>query len=92
MDKVLIIGFIFGGGAACLLAFALGPIGRAIGEKIRRSGGALSDEAGAELTALREDVNEDLDAVRHELAELAERVDFTERVIAQNRDPQRLAP
>lgn len=41
-----------------------------------------------EVTALRQE----LDGVHREVAELAERVDFTERLLAKQRDAQRLAP
>ena len=40
----------------------------------------------------QEDVLAALEALRHEVTELAERVDFTERLLAKNRDGERLAP
>jgi len=94
MPGILAIIFIFGGGTLALLGFTLGPIGRAVGDKIRRgaSGSGLSDEARAELAAFREALSEELEATRHELAELAERLDFAERLLAKTREPQRLVP
>lgn len=50
------------------------------------------DELRAELTEQREVVNEELQHVRHEVAELAERLDFAERLLAQSREAQRLGP
>jgi len=67
-----------------LLAF---PLVRALSERIRpRVDVGIKDE----LQGLREDVLTELRDVRREVAELAERVDFTERLVAQQRDPQRL--
>jgi hypothetical protein len=46
---------------------------------------------GEDLRALRDEVNglrEDVLAVRGDLAELSERMDFTERVLAQNRQQE----
>jgi hypothetical protein len=66
---------------------ALSPVGKAYAEKLR--GG--SKGAGAEVQG-REEILEALDQVRHEVAELAERVDFTERLLAKQREGDRLAP
>jgi len=40
---------------------------------------------------MREDVLTELREMRREVAELGERVDFTERLLAKQRDPDRLA-
>ncbi len=48
------------------------------------------DELRAELTEQRDALAEDLQHVRQEVAELAERLDFAERLLAQSRDAQRL--
>jgi hypothetical protein len=40
----------------------------------------------------QEDVLAAVDEVRREVAELAERVDFTERLLAKQREPDKLAP
>lgn len=64
---------------------ARGEIGKAIAHRIR--GGAPTDEAvHAEVIELRGE----LEAVRRELAETQERVDFTERMLAQGRAPEQL--
>jgi hypothetical protein len=72
---------------ATLLAW---PLVRALGERIRpRQGGGASRE---ELQALREEVVQELQQMRRDVAELSERVDFAERLLARQRDAERLAP
>ena len=89
MEDILALILIFGGGAAVAIAFS--PIGRAIGDRIRgRAAGA--DGLRAELAEHREALSEDLQALRHEVSELAERLDFAERLLAKQRDVERLAP
>jgi len=85
MEGILSITLIFGGGTLILLAFS--PIGRAIAERIRNSG---HPPVAAEDPAVREEI----DQLRHEMAELHERVDFAERVLAQRpeSDRARVAP
>ncbi len=91
MEDILAIIFIFGGGTLVLLGFS--PIGRAIADNIRRKGQLpVADDVRTELAEQREALNEELDGVRREVAELAERLDFAERLLAKNRDSQRLAP
>ena len=68
-----------------LLAY---PLVRALADRIRPRGDAGVKE---ELLGLREDVLAELREVRREVAELSERVDFTERLLAKQRDPDRLA-
>ena len=68
-----------------LLAY---PLVRAISERIRpRADVGIKDE----LQGLREDVLTELRDMRREVTELGERVDFTERLLAKQRDPDRLA-
>lgn len=91
IEGVLAIVFIFGGGTLFLLAIS--PIGKAFAERIR--GKSATPEAGDlrnELAEHKEAFNQELDTVRHELAELAERLDFAERLLAQKREGERLAP
>ena len=78
MEGILAITFIFGGGTAILLSFS--PVGKAFADRIRRRG---MPEPDPEILA-------ELDVLRHEMAELQERMDFTERLLAQQREPQRL--
>ena len=74
MEEVLAVIFIFGGGTLALLSFS--PVGKAFAERIRGRGAGPDPEVYAELDHLRQDVSE-----------LQERLDFTERLIAQHRDP-----
>ena len=76
---ILITGFI-----------VLGPVGRAIGDVVRHLFGAHKKDAGA-LGGDVDDLRERLDAVNQQLGELAERVDFTERMLAQVRKDRALA-
>ena len=72
---------------AFLGVVAIGPIGRAFAERLRgRSHEPALDSA--EVEALRDE----LTTVRQQVAELAERQDFTERLLAQSRDKGLLAP
>ena len=69
MEGLFAITFIFGGGTLFLLAIS--PIGRALADRLRGHGGPAQDP---ELLA-------EVDALRQEVAELHERVDFTERIL-----------
>jgi hypothetical protein len=81
-EGVLAITFIFGGGTAFLLAIS--PVGRALADRIR-GGGIVPDDTVRQLEASHQEVLEELESVRREVTELHERMDFTERVIAQSR-------
>jgi len=85
MEDILLIVLVFGGGIAIALAFS--PIGRALGERIR--GGSPRERV--DVAQLGEVVAE-LQEVRRELSELSERMDFTERLLAKQREVERLAP
>ncbi len=76
MEGVLAIIFLFGGGTLFLLSVS--PVGKAVAERIRRSGPQAAPDP--ELLA-------EVDALRHEVAELAERLDFAERLLAAKREP-----
>jgi hypothetical protein len=79
MEGILAITFIFGGGTAFLLAMS--PIGRAIAERIRAHGALPMQDP--ELLA-------EVDALRRDVSELQERVDFTERLLAQSQERQQV--
>src|SRR2546428_12704376 len=66
---------------------ALSPLGKAYAEKVR--GGAKA--AGAAIEG-RGEILEALDQLRHEVAELAERAEFSERLLGQQRQGDRLPP
>jgi len=64
------------------------PLFRALAERLRPR-----PEAGKEeLLGLREEVVQELQQMRREVAELGERMDFTERLLAKQREADRLAP
>lgn len=76
MEGVLAITFIFGGGTLFLLSVS--PVGKALAERIRQHGNASAQDP--ELLA-------EVDALRAEVSELHERVDFAERLLAQRPEP-----
>jgi hypothetical protein len=60
---------------------SLSPLGKAYAEKVRGGSHKGSD-----------DVLESVQQLQREVAELAERVDFTERLLGQQRGGERLGP
>jgi len=74
-------------GVGLILAALIWPLIRALARRIE--GGAPSPEMQAELDGLRERVRQ-LEAMQPRMAELEERVDFTERIVAKTREPDRL--
>lgn len=91
VEGILAITLLFGGGACIAIAFS--PIGRAVAERIRgKSASPDAAELRADLAEHKDTVTQELEAVRQEVAELAERLDFAERLLAKNRDGQRIGP
>jgi len=80
MEGILAITFIFGGGTLFLLSVS--PVGKAIAERIRSHGAVPLQDP--ELLA-------EVDQLRREVAELQERVDFTERILLQNQERGQIA-
>lgn len=80
MEDILALVLIFGGGT--LIAISFSPIGRAIAERIR--GTALTSEPHPEVLA-------EIDELRGHLAELQERMDFSERMLGQQQDAKGLS-
>lgn len=78
LGKVLIILFVFGGGFLLLR-----PLVQALADRLRHRDAPAVPGAG-------EEVLEELHAMRQDMAELAERVDFAERLLARQRDAARL--
>ena len=74
MEGILAITLIFGGGTLFLLSIS--PVGRALAERIRGHAEPVQDP---ELLA-------EVDALRQEVAELNERVDFAERVLMNSQE------
>jgi adenylosuccinate synthase len=64
----------------------LSPVGKAYAEKLRRS--SKREDDGEDREELRSTVEE----LRREVAELAERVDFTERLLAKQQTAEKLPP
>lgn len=91
IESILAIILIFGGGTAVALGFS--PIGRAVADRIRGKH-VLPDaeDLRAELAEHRDALTGEVQQVRREVAELAERLDFAERLLAQQRDAQRIGP
>ncbi|HEU4569871.1 MAG TPA: hypothetical protein VFS07_04810 [Gemmatimonadales bacterium] len=81
MEDILAIILIFGGGTAIAIAFS--PVGKAIADRIRGHG-ALAETDPAVLA--------ELDDLRGQVSELQERVDFTERLLAKDREGRALGP
>jgi len=76
-------------GAAAIMAIVfLGPVGRALADGLRHLLGA--GRRGAD-TAELEAVREEMAALQHRVAELEERQDFSERLLAQARERGLLA-
>jgi len=66
---------------------SLSPLGKAFAERLRH--GPVPPPQGS---AEREELAATVDALRQEVAELAERVDFTERLLTKAREAERLSP
>ncbi len=79
MEGVLFILIIFGGGMLFLLSKT--EIGHAIADRIRGVGSQPELDPG---------FGEELDRLRGEVAELQERMDFTERLLAKSREAGQL--
>jgi hypothetical protein len=91
VEGALAIIFIFGGGSLFLLAIS--PVGRALAERIRRQGGAvMPEDVRGELDDFRTELVGEVQQLRTEVSELSERMDFAERLLAKNRDGQRIGP
>jgi hypothetical protein len=65
---------------------SLSPVGKAYAERLRGHKGHSGDGEG------QEQLLESVEQLRREVAELAERVDFTERLLGQQRGGERLGP
>jgi Tfp pilus assembly protein PilO len=74
-------------GAGLIVAALIWPLIRALARRIE--GATPGTEVQAELDGLRERVRQ-LEEMQPRMAELEERVDFTERIVAKTREPDRL--
>lgn len=75
------VGIIGAGAAAIVLT---GPLGKAIVRQLESGGSGLPDETAGQLLG-------ELDELRQRVAELEERADFSERLLAQHQERSRLA-
>ena len=74
------------GAAVILIAIQIGRAISGRNSRFRRGFLQQSDGEGAEVAELRQSV----EAMQRRIGELEERVDFTERLLAKQRDPDRL--
>jgi hypothetical protein len=74
LEGLFVITFLFGGGTLFLLSIS--PVGRALADRLR---GRVESPQDPELLA-------EVDALRQEVAELHERVDFAERILLNTPD------
>jgi len=92
IEGVLAILLIFGGGT--LIGLSMSPIGQAIAARIRGGAPGAADAAQAEdlkraIESSRTALDE-LEGLRRDLAEMQERLDFAERLLARQREEPRL--
>lgn len=82
---------LFGGGTLFLLSIS--PIGKALAARLlgRKTPVPDDEETSEEVKELRREVDE-LRLATDQLSELGERVDFLERMIAKQREAERLPP
>jgi hypothetical protein len=88
MEDILAITLLFGGGTAFLLAIS--PVGRAIAERIRRGGKGGPDAVTERFEEAQLAILDELDAMRQELTDVQERLDFAERLLVKQREAGRL--
>jgi len=69
-----------------LVRVTQGPIGQAFARRVQGRHGVLDEETRLELAELRERV----DLLQDHLLETQERLDFTERLLSQQRQPNQL--
>lgn len=79
MENIVYGVLFFGGITTVMLAFS--PIGRALADRLRHRGAQPEPDPA---------VQDELMRLRADVAELQERIDFTERVLAQRKEPDRL--
>ncbi len=84
MEDILAITLIFGGGTLFLLSVS--PIGRAIAERIKRGSQSGDQQKLERIEDAQLAIVEELDLVRQEITDVQERLDFTERLLARQRE------
>ena len=92
MDIVGLTAVILLFGGLTLFLISMSPIGKALAGRITGKRVQLEDE---EIAALVKDLRQELDGMQHlpeQMSELGERVDFLERMVAKQREAERLPP
>jgi hypothetical protein len=74
----------------CCGVWLFRPLVAALAQRL--AGGGKSTAATDEVAALRTEFLDEVHQVRQEVSELAERVDFTERLLATKREAEPLPP
>ncbi|MDH3457363.1 MAG: hypothetical protein OER90_11035 [Gemmatimonadota bacterium] len=90
MEDIILGTILFGGGMLFLLAIS--PVGKAIAERIRRGGPGGPDATVARLEESQMALIEEVEALRTEVTEVHDRLDFAERILLQGRQEGILAP
>lgn len=83
MVDVILGTILFGGGMLFLLAIS--PVGKAVAERIRRGGPGGPDAMFARLEQSQIAIIEEVEALRTDLADVHERLDFAERILLKGR-------
>ncbi len=89
MDWVGLVAVVMVFGTAMVGMVAFSPIGRAISNAIQKKSGFMLPPEVQDTIA---DQADRLEALQRQLGELAERQDFTERMLAQAREKAQIAP
>lgn len=82
LTGLLAVTFLFGGGTLFLLAIS--PVGRALAARIQGKA-VTSDEVVQRLEAAHQAALDEIEDLRQDVAEVHERLDFAERLLAQQR-------
>jgi len=91
VEDVLAIVLIFGGGT--MVALAMSPIGRAVAARIQGGAhGAVPTKDVQRALDANHAVLEEVEGLRRDIAELQERVDFTERMLSRQREERLPGP
>ncbi len=80
---IVAVTLIFGGGGLFLLS--LSPVGRAVADRIRGKGVGLGDERIRDLLDGHDAMLDEMETMRTDVADLQERLDFTERLLTKGR-------
>lgn len=92
VDLVGLVAVVLLFGGLTLFLLSMSPVGKAFAARIGGKKVALEDE---ETVALLKDIRAELDEMHHipeHMSELGERVDFLERMVAKQREAERLPP